>query len=135
MKFIKSEKIRYLLVGGYNTVFGYTFFVLLLLMFQDRVHYLVLLVLSHVVSVTNAYVAYKLLVFRTKGKWFQEYVRFNTVYLIVLLMNLITLPALVEIFSMNPVVGQAWFVVVTVTVSYLGHKHFSFKRTVQNVDG
>ncbi len=133
MKFLKDEKIRYLLVGGYNTVFGYALFVLLLMLFKDRIHYLAALVVSHVISVTNAYLAYKFLVFKTRGKWLHEFGKFNAVYLAVLAINLVALPAMVELLSIRPAMGQAWFVVVTVVVSYLGHKHFSFKTSKQAV--
>ena len=127
MKLLKNEKIRYLLVGGYNTAFGYILFVVLLMLLKDRVHYLVVLVISHVISVTNAYFAYKFLVFKTQGKWLHEFGKFNMVYLGVLAINLMALPAMVELLSIRPVIGQAWFVGITVIVSYLGHKHFSFR--------
>lgn len=127
MKFLNNEKVRYLLVGGYNTAFGYLLFALLLMLFENRVHYLIVLVISHVISVTNAYLSYKFLVFKTEGKWLYEFLKFNTVYLGVFLINLVALPAMVELLSIRPVIGQSWFVVVTVIVSYFGHKHFSFK--------
>ena len=127
MKFLNNEKIRYLLVGGYNTAFGYILFVILLMLLKDRVHYLIVLVISHVVSVTNAYFAYKFLVFKTRGKWLHEFGKFNMVYLGVLAINLVALPLMVDLLSISPAIGQAGFVVVTVIVSYLGHKHFSFK--------
>ena len=127
MAFLKNEKIRYLLVGGYNTAFGYILFVLLLMLFKGRIHYLIVLVISHVISVTNAYLAYKFLVFKTQGYWLHEFGKFNTVYLGVLAINLVALPAMVELLAIRPAIGQAWFVVITVIVSYLGHKHFSFK--------
>ncbi|GBL44287.1 hypothetical protein SFMTTN_0082 [Sulfuriferula multivorans] len=131
MGLLKNEKIRYLLVGGYNTAFGYILFALLLMLLKDRVHYLIVLVISHVISVTNAYLAYKFLVFKTKGRWLHEFGKFNTVYLGVLAINLVALPAMVELLGTRPIVGQAWFVVITVIASYLGHKHFSFKTPEQ----
>lgn len=133
MKFLKNEKIRYLLVGGYNTVFGYILFVLLLILLKDRVHYLIVLVVSHVISVANAYLAYKFLVFKTQGHWLHEFVKVNMVYLGVLAINLVALPAMVELLAIKPAIGQAWFVTITVIVSYLGHKHFSFKTPEQTL--
>lgn len=127
MKFLKNEKIRYLLVGGYNTAFGYILFVLLLMLLESHVHYLIVLVVSHVIAVTNAYLAYKFMVFKTQGQWLREFGKFNAVYLGVLAINLVALPAMVELLAISPAIGQAWFVVITVIVSYLGHKHFSFK--------
>lgn len=127
MKFLKSEKMRYLLVGGYNTAFGYILFAGLLMLFKEQVHYLVLLVMSHVFSVINAFFAYKFLVFKTKQSGLREFGKFNMVYLGVLIINLVALPVMVNFLAIRPIIGQAWFVVITVIVSYLGHKHFSFK--------
>ena len=127
MKFLNNEKIRYLLVGGYNTAFGYILFVLLLIIFNSRAHYLILLIISHVVSVTNAFLAYKFLVFKTQEPWLPEFFKFNMVYLGTLLINLIALPIMVNLLTIRPIVAQAWFVVITVLISYLGHKRFSFK--------
>lgn len=131
MVLLKNEKIRYLLVGGYNTAFGYILFALLLMLLKDGVHYLIVLIISHVISVINAYLAYKFLVFKTKGRWLNEFGKFNTVYLGVLAINLVALPAMVELLGIRPIVGQAWFVIITVIASYLGHKHFSFKTPEQ----
>jgi putative flippase GtrA len=49
------------------------------------------------------------------------------VYLGALLINLIALPLMVNLLVIRPIVGQAWFVVITVIISYLGHEKFSFK--------
>lgn len=127
MKFLNNEKVRYLLVGGYNTAFGYILFVLLLMLFKGQAHYLILLIISHVVSVTNAFLSYKFLVFKTREPWLPEFFKFNMVYLGVLLINLIALPIMVNFLVIRPAIAQAWFVVITVIISYLGHKRFSFK--------
>jgi putative flippase GtrA len=133
MKFLNNEKIRYLLVGGYNTAFGYILFVLLLILFKNRAHYLILLIISHVVSVVNAFLAYKFFVFKTREPWLPEFFKFNMVYLGVLLINLIALPIMVNFLSIRPIIGQTWFVVITVVVSYLGHTNYSFSK-IRNVE-
>jgi hypothetical protein len=40
---------------------------------------------------------------------------------------------MVEWLSIKPAIGQAWFVLITIIVSYLGHKHFSFKTPGHNL--
>ncbi len=121
------EKINYVLVGCYNTVFGYGVFVALYYLFHQRIHYLILVVITHVLSITNAYVGYKIFVFKTKGNYLKEYLRFYVVYGFALILNLILLPFVVEIFHVNPVVGQAFVMGFTVVFNYLGHKHYSFR--------
>lgn len=122
-----QQKINYLLVGGWNTVFGYLAFVSLYYLFNRWVHYLILVVAAHVISITNAYVGYKIFVFKTKGNYLKEYLRFYVVYGLALMLNLVLLPLVVEIFRISPVIGQAIVMGMAVVFNYLGHKHFSFR--------
>jgi len=101
-----KEKINYLLVGGWNTVFGYFTFVLLYFLFSQRIHYLFLLVISSILSITNAYIGYKTFVFKTKGNYVREYLRFYLVYGGVMLINFIALPIIVEFTHFSPPIAQ-----------------------------
>lgn len=87
-----------------------------------------ILAISNVMSITNAYAGYKIFVFKTKGNYLREYFRFYVVYGVALCMNYIVLPICVELLKMSPLVAQALLTAITVTSSYLGHKHFSFRR-------
>jgi putative flippase GtrA len=122
------KEIRYLAVGGWNTVFGFLAFVILQLTIGHIIGYMAVLVIAQVLSVVNAYVAYRLLVFRVSGRWVQDFFRFSAVYWIVFLINLIALPVMVSVLGMNVLVAQSLFFVVTVTASYFAHNHFSFRR-------
>ncbi|MDD5593445.1 MAG: GtrA family protein [Candidatus Margulisbacteria bacterium] len=121
------QKIDYLLVGLWNTIFGYLAFVAFYYLLGHRVHYLWLLILSNILSITNAYVGYKLFVFKTKGNYLQEYARFYIVYGLAFLLNFALLPVGVEFFRFSPVIAQAALTFINVAFSYLGHKNFSFK--------
>lgn len=121
-----QEKVRYLLVGGWNTAFGYLVFVVLYRLLGAAVNYIALLTFSYIISITNAYLCYKFLVFRTKGNYFKEYFRFYLVYGAAYLLNLALLPVFVELLRMNPVISQGVIVVLTVVISYIAHKNFSF---------
>lgn len=122
-----KEKIDYLLVGGWNTIFGYLTFLALYYMLAARVHYLILLVISNVLSITNAYIGYKIFVFKTRGNYLREYLRFYVVYGIALVLNLILLPVCVELFRLSPPLAQGGLIFINVIFSYLGHKNFSFR--------
>ena len=124
-----QEKINYLLVGGWNTVFGYLAFVALYLLLAKQIHYLILLVLANILSITNAYLGYKIFVFKTKGNYVREYLRFYLVYGATLLLNLLFLPICVNFLGISPVLAQGGFIFVNVIFSYLGHKYFSFGGT------
>lgn len=121
-----KEKVNYLLVGSWNTLFGYLAFVGLYLWLGYRINYLVLLLISNVFSITNAYIGYKLLVFKTKGNYLREYLRFYLVYGSAILFNFILLPITVELFKITPPIAQGIIMWLTVIFSYFGHKYFSF---------
>jgi putative flippase GtrA len=72
--------VRYLIVGGWNTLFGYLSFATLYYFFSPVVHYMLIMVMSTVINITNAFVFYKFLVFRTRGNYLREYLRFYAVY-------------------------------------------------------
>lgn len=123
-----NQKFRYLLVGGYNTAFGYGVFALLWWQLNQELHYIVLLTISHVLAVTNAYLGYRHFVFKTKGRWLKEYLRFNVVYLGSFVFNLISLPFVIEHFKIHPLVAQAIILSFTVVISYVVHKRVTFKK-------
>lgn len=123
------EKINFLLIGIWNTVFGYFTFVALYYLLNHIVHYVLLLIISNIISITNAFVGYKLFVFKTKGNYLKEYFRFYLVYGVSILLNIIMLPIVVETFKISPVLAQPGFIFITVIVSYFGHKNFSFRKS------
>lgn len=124
-----EQKVRYLIVGGWNTVFSYASFTILYLLLRGFLHYTIVLVINYVISITNAYICYKFFVFKTKGNHFREYFRFYLVYGIVFIINLALLPFAVEILKLNPVLSQGGIVFFAAIIGYLGHKNFSFKES------
>jgi putative flippase GtrA len=123
-----SEKFRFLLVGGYNTVFGYGLFGALIWLAGDRIHYLAILVLSHLVAVTNGYFAYQFFVFRDAPIGLASYARYHVVNLANLGFGAVGLSLLVELAHMTPLAAQALLVVAGVILSYILHKQYSFRR-------
>jgi len=122
-----EQKIRYLIIGGWNTVFGYGVFAALYFWLEGLIHYLIVLSISYVLSITNAYIGYKLFVFRTRGNILREYLRFYVVYGAAFLVNLATLPLFVEILKLNMYVAQGIVTIITILGSYVLHKNFSFR--------
>lgn len=122
-----NDKVRYLLIGGYNTVIGYGVFAALWIFWGESLHYIGVLAISHVISVTNAFFAYRILVFRKKGDAWGDFVKFNMVYLGTFGFSLLALPVLIEGVNLHPLVAQALLVIVTVVASYILHRRFSFK--------
>jgi len=72
---------RFLVVGAYNTVFGYVVFVGLYYWIGDRVHYNLVLLVSYIISVTNSYLLQRRFVFSSTSRRMAEFLRFNVVNL------------------------------------------------------
>jgi putative flippase GtrA len=126
---IRSQELRYVVVGAYNTAFGLLLYFLLFGLLERSAHYLVLLTANYVLGTLNGYIAYKLLVFRSGNSPFLEYLRFNMVHLAGAGVNYLALPALVEIVGFSPFVAQGMIVAALIVVSYVLHKHFTFKSS------
>ena len=122
----RREQILYLVVGGWNTLFGYAVWALLQYLLHDYIYYLVILAIAWVPSVINAYVCYRLIVFRSRGRILREFARFCLVYVVTLVLGLVGLPILLRLLPFSIYVVQAGFMAVVVIASYLSHKFFSF---------
>ena len=121
------EQILYLVVGGWNTLFGYLNFVALYYFLQASLPVMVILVISYAISIANAYICYRYIVFRSRGSVLREMPRFTSVYLVALAANLVILPLALRWLPLSAYVVQALFTVAVVVLSYLGHKNFSFR--------
>ena len=128
--------IRYILVGGFNTVFGYGIFALLnwLTRGLGTYNYLYAAILANLIAITVAFLGYKWFVFRTRGNYLVEYIRCFGVYGSSALIGLAGLSILVPIIRRNlhdpeqaPYLAAALLTVVTMAFSFFGHKNFSFR--------
>ena len=67
--------IRYLLAGGWNTVFGVGLYTAVYELWGTSGNYLFWAVLVNILAITNAFLCYKFFVFRTKGNFLREYLK------------------------------------------------------------
>ena len=138
----RSQVIRYLIVGAWNTAFALALYWLFVRIFTSLMPHRgawIIADLAHLVStpigITSAFLCYKHFVFRTQGNYFKEWLRCFAVYSVSFPMGLIILPFATQFFSASPhthtyapylagLVNSA----VIATYSYFGHKKFSFKK-------
>jgi putative flippase GtrA len=124
--FRRREQLLYLVVGAWNTVFGYAVWAGMQYLLGDYLNYLVILLLSWPIAVLNAYIGYRYIVFRSRGSVLKELPRFSLVYVSALLVNLALLPVALRVLPFSIYVDQALLIAAVVVCSYLGHKYFSF---------
>jgi len=123
-----AEKIRFFIVGGFNTIIGLGAFAVFQFLSNGALHEVVVLLLAHLVASSIAFVLHRRVVFRVSGQIVVDYVRFQSIYVIPLSINAIVLPLLVRVGGVNVYLAQLLFTVVSVCISYIGHKYFSFRR-------
>ena len=130
-----QKKVRFVLVGVWNTIFGYLVFVACDYLFEHLfslryIAYMSAAVLSNILAVTNAYIFHKRITFQSRTKGSEalfEYLRFSMTYLFTFVLGLILLPIGVEIFGLDPKVAAAIVTLVLTGVSYVTHDKFSFR--------
>jgi putative flippase GtrA len=125
---LKSSKVRYLIAGAWNTVFGYSLGVVLFLLLTDSVHTAIIALICNLVAIAMSFITYKLFVFRTTGNWIGEYFRASIVYGNAAVISIFLIWVFVDIVGWNIWVSQGLTIGITVLISYLGHKKFTFKK-------
>ncbi len=132
-----SEVVRYLVVGGFNTIFGYGMFAVLNWLFTGHGSYSYLLAsfLASLIAITIAFLGYKWFVFKTRGNYFVEWIRCVGVYGTTMLIGLAGLPVLVPILRRHlhqperaSYIAAAIMTVITVLFSFFAHKNISFRH-------
>ncbi|MCF8198589.1 MAG: GtrA family protein [Sulfuritalea sp.] len=124
-----SRKLRFLVVGGWNTLFGYLSFYVIYLLTADRLHYLIIAILAHFVAVTQSYIMQRHVVFRSGAPVTIEFLRFNASHIGTLLFGLLSIYILVDAADLAPLAAQAIVILVSVILSYLLHSRISFAPT------
>lgn len=127
---VGDERVRFLVVGGFNTVFGFLLFTGIELLFGRWIGYIVTLLISYVIAIIVAFILHRHVTYRVTGTGnvIVDFLRFASVYLVAIAINLVALPLLVELAHFPPILAQALITIVTTLVSYFGHKLFSFRR-------
>lgn len=120
--------IRYLIAGGYNTVFGFAVFTGLFFLLESDLHYLGIAIITQIISITNSYIVYRVFVFKSRGRIINEYFRIYIVYGISFILGIALLTLLVEFAGLHPVLAQFFVIIITVIVSYIGNRRFTFNQ-------
>jgi putative flippase GtrA len=134
-------KIKFLLVGVWNTLFGFVLFVVLYKLFSNviKINYFAYTsaqILGKIISILNAYIFHKYITFKSilKGKeMLIEFFKFSTTYIVLFIVGLILMPFLVEVLKIKPIIAYMLQAIIVISTSYFGHSRFSFRKK-DNVD-
>ncbi len=127
---------RYLLVGAWNTLFGYGTFALFTAVLNPIVphSYILAAALSNLFNITFSYLSYKRFIFKTRGNYVREWMKCVAVYGGASLFAVMVLPVLVFfIRHLTPMDASAPYLAggivaaSTAVASFIGHKSFTFR--------
>lgn len=127
MKVVKDQRVAFLLVGGANTAFSTGLFIVLALAFPQAPSF-ILLSASWTISLIAVFLVYRKLVFRVKGHVWLDLGRFALVNFTSLLVNIGLLSLFSDFLQFPRIPTQLAITLLSVTISYFGHRHFSFRR-------
>ena len=119
-----NKKLRFLLVGGGNTVFSFLFFTIGISWLQWN--YQVVLIITYLLSVNFSILSMRSLVFEGKGNLAKEYAKAAFVYLSLLLLNYDFLFLFIDLFAWNEIVAQFLYTLLATISTFVLHNKFSF---------
>lgn len=124
-KIFERQEIRFLFVGGLNTLVGYGIYAILLFL---NIHYLVANTISTIIGVLHSYLWNRYFTFQSKEKAGKEVIKFVSVYIASYLIGTATLYCFTGILNLSPYVAGLINLVITTLISWFGHKYFSFSK-------
>jgi putative flippase GtrA len=122
------QKVMYLIVGGWNSLFTYCCFAVLYFLLHERLASWAILTLVWAIASVNGYIGFRYLVFKPARHAVVEYIRYQVVYLPILGFNLLAFPLALTYTSLSPYIIQALIAVVAIVAAYVGNKYFAFRK-------
>jgi putative flippase GtrA len=123
-----SQEVRFILIGGFNTLNSLALFIVIYELFKQDLHYLLILVISGLISIFISYIMLRFFVFQSKGKFFKELLKCYLTYLGIIAFNAVLLYALVDLLYLSVLPSQLLANILVAFVSYFSHKHYSFRK-------
>jgi len=122
----RTQVIRFCAVGILNTIVGYGAFFILV----NYLYYLVALLIAHIIGVIHSFFWNKYWIFKTIKINLVEFIKFNIIYVIVLVVNAVALFTCVDVISVDPRLAQLILLPIITGVSFFGQKLWTFKANV-----
>ena len=140
--FKQNEKLRFLLVGGFNTATSFILYYIFLYFTSGREQ--LSLLLMNLININISIVTMRYYVFRSTGNFFKEYSKAFSSYIVLYFVNMGLLALFVRIVhisehlsadsvlldvpNLNKAVAQICCICIITVITFFVHKYFSFKK-------
>jgi len=130
--FIPNEdtklKIRFLITGSINTIFGYVCGVTVYNSFYDKISILLIGLISNFLSISFSFLTNKFFVFKnSKGSFFLQYLKSFLTQGLVIIIGVATLWFCITILDLSIYISQGFVVGISILLLFILHKKFTFK--------
>ena len=121
-----SDKIRFLLVGGFNAGVSYLIYSSFCIILGEAA-YQTALAIAWIISSVVSFTTQKFLVFRGNGNWMKEYAKCCTTWVFSYMINAGLLEAFVKVLHINVYVAQILATLSAAVFTYVVFKKFAFR--------
>ena len=122
-----NVKYRYITFGIWNWLFGVLVFLILSVFFKSTLHYNLLVLISYLVSSTQAHLIQRKFVWKSNNPYPSELIRFILSYIGMFISNILLLTLIVNITNFSPTVLQLIISPILVIFMYIVNKTFVFR--------
>ncbi len=129
------QKIRFLLVGGFNTVFSYALLNFLNYIFKEffkEASEIIIangaLFLQYIICINWSFYSMRYYVFQSRNNWRKEWIKSLSVYLFMYFINAPILSFLIIKLGWAIWLAQGVYLIFATTLIFLLHKYFSFRK-------
>lgn len=123
---LKHRQVRFLMVGGFNTVVSYFVFLSAEAVFEYRAA----LITTYFIGINLSVFTMRYLVFQSSIPLRRQYVKAVSTYILMLVCNYVFLYLAVECAGGRPWAAQAFFTVISTVALYFLHKEINFKAHI-----
>jgi len=140
--FKQNEKLRFLLVGGFNTAVSFLIYCAFLYITSGREQ--LSLFLMNLININISITTMRYYVFRSHGNFWKEYVKAFSSYIMLYFVNTALLAFFVKVIhvaetlpadsiwllvpNLNKTIAQLCSVVIITCLTFFIHKYFSFRK-------
>lgn len=131
--FALPEKVRFLLVGGANTLLSYVLLnllnALLCLVLTESAIYAanIALILQNMITINISFITMRYYVFRSHGVFWHEWIKCVSVYAFMYVFNAVFMTLLMSFFHWPLWLAQMVYIIVSTLLIFCLHKFFSFR--------
>ena len=122
-----SDKIRFLLIGGFNAGVSYLIYSAFCLILGESA-YQYALALAWAISSAVSFTTQKFLVFESRGNWKKEYLKCCTTWFFSYLINAGLLEIIVKLLHLNVFIAQIIATLTAAVFTYVLFKKFAFRK-------